>query len=30
MTIAGNTAYVVTITGQIWQIDNIAAPPYGG
>jgi hypothetical protein len=28
--IVGNTAYVVGITGQIWQIDNIAAPPYGG
>jgi hypothetical protein len=24
-----NTAYVVTITGEVWQIDNIAAPPYG-
>jgi hypothetical protein len=28
--IVGTTAYVVSITGQIWQIDNIAAPPYGG
>jgi hypothetical protein len=28
--IVGNTAYVVGITGQIWQIDDIAAPPYGG
>ena len=27
--IVGNTAYVVTITGQIWQLDGIAAPPYG-
>jgi hypothetical protein len=24
-----NTAYVVTITGEVWKIDNIAAPPYG-
>jgi hypothetical protein len=24
-----NTAYVVTITGEIWKIDNISAPPYG-
>lgn len=28
--IVGNNAYIVTITGQIWEIDNIAAPPYGG
>ena len=24
-----NTAYVVTLPGEIWQIDNIAAPPFG-
>ena len=24
-----NTAYVVTITGEIWKIDNISAAPYG-
>ena len=24
-----NTAYVVTLTGEIWKIDNISAPPYG-
>ena len=29
MEIIGNTAYVVTLTGQIWTIDNIASPPYG-
>jgi len=28
--IIGNTAYVVTLTGQIWVVDDIAAPPYGG
>jgi sugar lactone lactonase YvrE len=27
--IIGNTAYVVTLTGQVWAIDDIAAPPYG-
>ena len=25
-----NTAYVVTIDGEIWTIDNIAGPPFGG
>jgi hypothetical protein len=25
----GNTAYVVTLTGEIWKIDGIGAPPYG-
>ena len=24
-----NTAYVVTLTGEVWKIDNISAPPYG-
>jgi hypothetical protein len=24
-----NTAYVVTLGGEIWTIDNIAAPPFG-
>ena len=28
--IIGNTAYVTTFTGQVWAIDDIAAPPYGG
>ncbi|NEU06890.1 ScyD/ScyE family protein [Flavihumibacter sp. R14] len=27
--IIGNTAYIVTIAGEIWTIDNIAGPPYG-
>jgi len=26
----GNTAYVVTLTGEIWKIDGVSAPPYGG
>jgi hypothetical protein len=25
----GNTAYVVTLTGGIWKVDNVSAPPYG-
>ena len=25
----GNTAYVVTIAGEIWKIDNVGAPPFG-
>jgi hypothetical protein len=24
-----NTAYVVSLAGEIWKIDNISAPPYG-
>ena len=28
--ISGNTAYVVTLDGEIWNIDSIAGPPYGG
>ena len=27
--IIGNTAYVVTLTGEVWAIDNIASPPFG-
>jgi len=27
--IIGNTAYIVTLGGEIWTIDNIADPPYG-
>jgi hypothetical protein len=27
--IIGNTAYVVTLTGEIWKIDNLVDPPYG-
>ena len=27
--IIGNTAYVITLTGQIWKIDGIAGPPFG-
>ena len=26
--IIGNTAYIVTLTGEIWSIDNIASPPF--
>lgn len=24
-----NTAYIVTLTGKIWTIDNAAGPPFG-
>lgn len=24
-----NTAYIVTLTGEIWTIDNVAGPPFG-
>lgn len=27
--IIGNTAYVVTLTGEIWKIEGISDPPYG-
>ena len=27
--IIGNTAYVVTLGGEVWTIDNVAGPPYG-
>ncbi|MET0165192.1 MAG: ScyD/ScyE family protein [Vicinamibacterales bacterium] len=26
----GNTAFVVTLTGEIWRIDDVSGPPYGG
>ena len=26
----GNTAYVVTLTGEIWRIDDVSGPPFGG
>jgi sugar lactone lactonase YvrE len=25
----GNTAYVVTLGGEIWKIDDVSCPPYG-
>jgi hypothetical protein len=28
--IIGNTAYIVTLGGEIWTVDNIAGPPFGG
>jgi hypothetical protein len=27
--IIGNTAYIVTLTGKVWTIDNVAEPPFG-
>jgi sugar lactone lactonase YvrE len=29
MELVGNTAYVVTLLGEVWKIDGVAAPPYG-
>lgn len=25
----GNTAYIITLTGEIWTIGNVAGPPFG-
>jgi len=25
-----NTAYVITLTGEIWKIENVSGPPHGG
>ena len=27
--IINNTAYVVTLGGEIWKVDDIAGPPFG-
>ena len=27
--VIGTTAYVVTLTGEVWKIDDVAGPPYG-
>jgi hypothetical protein len=27
--IIGNAAYIITLTGEIWVVDNIAGPPFG-
>jgi len=27
--IIGNTAYIITLAGEIWTVDNIADPPFG-
>ncbi|HKK11891.1 MAG TPA: ScyD/ScyE family protein [Flavobacteriaceae bacterium] len=24
-----NTAYIVTLTGEVWTVDNVAGPPFG-
>jgi hypothetical protein len=29
MEFIGNTAYVVTLTGEIWKIDGVSGPPFG-
>ena len=25
----GNTAYVVTLSGEVWRIDGVSDPPFG-
>jgi hypothetical protein len=25
-----NTAYVITLTGEIWKIENVSGRPHGG
>lgn len=27
--IIGNTAYIITLGGEVWTVDNIAGPPFG-
>jgi hypothetical protein len=27
--VIGTSAYVVTLTGQIWRVDDISSPPFG-
>jgi hypothetical protein len=27
--IAGNTAYIITLNGEVWSVDNIAGAPFG-
>jgi sugar lactone lactonase YvrE len=29
MEFIGNTAYVVSLAGEVWRIDNVSPPPYG-
>jgi hypothetical protein len=29
MEIIGNTAYVVTLGGEVWTVNDIAKPPFG-
>jgi hypothetical protein len=29
MEFIGNTAYVFTLAGEVWKIDNVACPPFG-
>jgi sugar lactone lactonase YvrE len=29
MEFIGNNAYVVSLAGEVWEIDNVSAPPYG-
>ena len=29
MEIVRNTAYIVTLTGEVWTIENVSAPPFG-
>lgn len=29
MDFLGNTAFVVSLTGEVWKIDNVSGPPFG-
>ena len=29
MEFIGNSVFVVNLTGEIWEIENVAPPPYG-
>jgi hypothetical protein len=29
MRVIDNDAYIVTLTGQIWKIENVSQPPFG-
>ena len=29
MEFIGDNAYVVSLAGEVWEIDNVSAPPYG-
>ena len=30
MEVVGTTAYVVMIDGEVWRVDGVSGPPFGG
>ena len=30
MDFIGNTAFVVSLTGEVWKVENVSGPPFGG